>query len=250
MKLEQQIRDIVEKETRDNGAGLLYRTPIVGYADAHDPRYRELDNLIGNPQTLPEEILPGAETVVVFFLPFSKEALEELKKGRRISQKWSDYYTGTNQLLKHITGTLAGFLEEQGYPSAQIPPTDDFDLPTLTAKWSHKSSAVIAGIGSFGLNRLLVTEQGTAGRLGSFVTAAKLEPTSGEDVTYCLYYGKGACRACMDRCPSGAISKDGFDRFRCNAYLDGKNIHDLQQGCGLCSSGPCAMKGFRERRQP
>ena len=27
-------------------------------------------------------------------------------------------------------------------------------------------------------------------------------------------------------------------------YLEGKNIHDWQQGCPQCALGPCAMRGF------
>jgi len=46
-------------------------------------------------------------------------------------------------------------------------------------------------------------------------------------------------------CPSGAIYSDGtIDKRRCDAYLEGKNIHDWQQGCPQCALGPCAMKGF------
>ena len=59
------------------------------------------------------------------------------------------------------------------------------------------------------------------------------------------FHQNGKCKVCIINCPSGAISPDGtIGKKRCDAYLEGKNIHDWQQGCPQCSLGPCALKGF------
>ena len=151
----------------------------------------------------------------------------------------------TNELLDHIMRQVQNLLELKGYHSVTEPPTENFDHVSKTARWGHKSNAVIAGIGTFGLNHLLITKRGCLGRMNSLVTDAYITPTRRTDHQYCLFHQNGKCKVCIMNCPSGAISPDGtIDKKRCDAYLEGKNIHDWQQGCPQCSLGPCALKGF------
>ncbi len=221
------------------------REPIIGYAAADDPLYKQISRRIGNKQLQPTDLLSNAKTVIVFFLPHSVEITQALRQEKNIAQAWSDNYMILNTLLSQIAETLKQKLEDcYDIHSAMEPPTNNYDDVKLTAKWPHKTSAVIAGIGTFGLNRLLITQAGCAGRLNSLIIDKKLEPTKRPSTSYCLYYKLGKCSYCATHCPSGAITKIGWNRFRCNAYLDGKNIRDQEQGCGICSSGPCAMKGF------
>lgn len=222
----------------------LYREAIVGFSSADDPLYQELYDATGQKMLEPKELLSSAKTVVTFFIPYAEEIVKEVAKGGAISQTWSDAYSLTNPLLSEILEGLQKELEKLGIESAGEPPTMNYDPIELTARWSHKSSAVIAGIATFGLHRLLITKSGTVGRMSSLVIDCKVEPTKRPDTEYCLYKKNGSCGICMKRCPSGALKPDGFDRFRCNAYLDGKNISDYEQGCGMCSTGPCALKGF------
>lgn len=151
----------------------------------------------------------------------------------------------TNELLDHIMRQVQNLLELKGYHSVTEPPTENFDHVSKTARWGHKSNAVIAGIGTFGLNHLLITKRGCLGRMNSLVTDIYITPTRRTDHQYCLFHQNGKCKVCIMNCPSGAISPDGtIDKKRCDAYLEGKNIHDWQQGCPQCSLGPCALKGF------
>ncbi|MFI3212364.1 MAG: epoxyqueuosine reductase [Eubacteriales bacterium] len=222
----------------------LYREAIVGFSSAEDPLYQQLYDATNRKMLEPKDLLPTAKTVVSFFIPFSEEIAKKVASGGKINQTWSDMYSLTNPLLSEILDGLQRELKEKGIDSAGEPPTMNYDPVQLTAKWSHKSSAVIAGIATFGLHRLLITKSGTIGRMSSLVIDCELEPTQRPDTEYCLYKKNGSCGICMERCPSGALKPDGFDRFRCNAYLDGKNISDYEQGCGMCSTGPCALKGF------
>lgn len=236
------IETIIKKEVKTHLKN--FREPLVGYASARDPLYDALDTIIGNPQLHPTKLLESAQTVVVYFIPYSMEIISKLRGPRVIVPEWSENYTLANNLLQTIGRQLEQSLALLGIAAVQEPPTNNYDPVQLTARWSHKSSAVIAGIGTFGLNHLLITPGGTAGRLGSIIIDAEIAPTRRPSASYCLYYQTGTCRVCVEKCPTGALTTKGFDRFRCNAYLDGKNIHDLQQGCGMCSSGPCAAKGF------
>lgn len=241
------IKETIETIIRSKVAPLkeFVRDPIIGYASARDPLYDRVDAVIGHKQLHPRDLLPDAETVVVFFIPHSENVIAQIRRGKNIVQVWSDNYTKVNDLLADIGETLKQELKRCYHiDSALEPPTNNYDDIRLTAKWAHKTSGVIAGIGTFGVNRLLITKSGCAGRLNSIIINKALEPTARPDSPYCLYYKTGKCLACAVKCPSGAITRGGWNRFRCNAYLDGKNIRDSEQGCGMCSSGPCADRGF------
>ncbi len=244
MDLKEQIIGIIHGTMEASGYQSRYREPLVGFVAADNPKYGELDAIIGNKMILPDEILPGAKTVIVYFLPYSEELGKKIQGEASIYQEWSDQYTVTNNLLSEISDEIMAFLERNNYKVTGIPPTNNYDADTLTSQWSHKSIAAMAGIGSFGLNRLLVTRYGTAGRINSLITSAVIEPSEYTGHQYCLYYQSGKCKACLEKCPTGAISEHGIDKFRCNAYLDGKNVHESQQGCPMCSSGPCTYRGF------
>ena len=244
MDLKQEIKDYIINKVETSPQNFLYREPIIGFADAKDPLYDSLVDALGNKMLTPTDILPLAKTVVTFFIPFSEVIVKAVAGGDKINQTWSDAYSLTNVLLSEITQGLMEELEGQGITCAGEPPTMNYDPIQLTAKWSHKSSAVICGIATFGLNRLIITKSGTMGRLGSIIMDCKLVADERPETEYCLFEKNGSCGICMKRCPSGAIKPNGFDRFRCNGYLDGKNINDAEQGCSMCSTGPCALRGF------
>ena len=245
MTLEEEIRELICTMVKNHPKSAYYREPVIGFASASDPLYDQLNELIGNPQIHPRDMLNHARTVVVLFLPYSEVIYKDIKGERKTSSVWSDAYMHTNELLDNIMRQVQNLLELKGYRSVTEPPTENFDHVSKTARWGHKSNAVIAGIGTFGLNHLLITKRGCLGRMNSLVTDAYIPPTKRTDHQYCLFYQTGKCKVCTMNCPSGAISPDGtIDKKRCDAYLEGKNIHDWQQGCPQCSLGPCALKGF------
>lgn len=245
MTLAEEIHELIYMMVRNHPKSAYYREPVIGYASASDPLYDQLSDIIGNPQIHPKDMLPGAQTVMVLFLPYSEVIYKDIKGERKTSTVWSDAYMHTNDLLDNLMRQTQNLLTARGYRSATEPPTENFDHVTKTAQWGHKSNAVIAGIGTFGLNHLIITERGCLGRMNSLVTDAYIPPTPRTDHQYCLFHQNGKCKVCTMNCPSGAIYPDGsIDKKRCDAYLEGKNIHDWQQGCPQCSLGPCAMKGF------
>ena len=126
----------------------------------------------------------------------------------------------------------------------------------IASTWSERHAAYAAGLGSFSLSDGFITEAGVAHRLGSVVTTASLAPTSAgrpERMEHCGFFD-GRCSACIGRCPAGAISAQGHDKDRCNAFLESLKPVLVPQwstphpGCGLCQvQVPCEGRIPRKR---
>jgi len=236
-----------------------YRGPVIGFARASDPEFLKLKKIVRQSHKLPQDLLPNAETVVSIFLPFSETIVDGNAKGNRPSKAWSVAYTETNELLDRLTEDLAKELEKASYASVGIKSThhlshakkDHYDESELYSDWSQKHVAEIAGVGKGGVNKLIITRQGCAGRLGSLVTSIKLTPSEKEASEYCLTKRGLKCNKCISRCPVRAISVDSFDRNACMEYLvkqrkfQEKNFKDIiaTQTCGKCCCGvPCSTQ--------
>ena len=194
MNLTDEIKELVRAMILNHPKAKYYREPEIGFASAHDPLYDQLDVIIGNPQIHPTQMLSGAQTVIVLFLPYSDVIYKDIKNGLLTSSIYSDAYMYTNDLLDQIMKKMQQLLAARGYRSASEPPSENYDHVHKTACWGHKSNAVIAGIGTFGLNHLVITKKGCLGRLNSLVTNAYFEPTPRPEKSYCLFYQTGKCK--------------------------------------------------------
>jgi len=247
----------VRREVAEAGTETRYRQPLVGFAEADDPRFPQLRELAGPTHLLPGDLLPGARSVVSFFLPFAEEIVEANRaQPRQVAREWALAYVETNALINRIAQRLIAALAERGVKAAAEPATHNFDPITLVSSWSHKSVAAIAGLGSFGLHHMLITDAGCAGRLGSVVVDAVLEPTSSPEAPRrerCRYLHDGSCMICIQRCPVGALTESGLDKHRCYEWLlqvaEGFRDLGLTDVCGKCATGPCATEcGLRDEK--
>jgi epoxyqueuosine reductase QueG len=251
-ELESFVADLIVQQVAQARTETRYRSPLVGFADAADPRFRDLRQLAEPTHLLPTDLLSTARSVIAFFLPLAPEIIEANRAHRReIALAWALAYVETNELIAQIGRHLADALAERGFTVATEPPTHNFDPETLISRWSHKSVAVIAGLGSFGLHRMVITPAGCAGRFGTLVVDAELEPTSqppGPLPHYCKYLIDGSCTVCVDRCPVGALTVDGLDKQLCNRWLlcaAGRfKAIGTADACGKCATGPCALEPF------
>ena len=116
------------------------------------------------------------------------------------------------------------FLEKKGYYAVSGKISEAY---TLVAKkdfystWSENHIAFAAGLGTFSLHEGLITTLGCNIRLASVVTNAPLKITkrkSENPYGNCLYYSKGTCRKCEERCPGNAIDENGHDKNKCYEY--------------------------------
>jgi epoxyqueuosine reductase len=248
MEQSELIAATIRRLVAEAGTATEYREPLVGFASAADPRFAELPRLAGRDHLQPRDLLPGAKTLVSFFLPFAPWIVEANDRHREeVAREWAVAYVETNALIGQVTAHLIDWLAGQGVRAAAEPATHNFDEVTLLSRWSHKSVAVIAGLGSFGLHQMVITDAGCAGRFGSLVLDAELSFTPAEPRERCLYFHDGSCLVCVSRCPVEAIDiTDELDKHRCHSHLHavarGYTDLGLADVCGKCAVGPCSSE--------
>lgn len=244
------IVEFVGQYATVHGTETKWRTPVIGVANANDPLYQELKTIISPTHALPSDIIPGAKSVIVFFVPFEKWIVQSNIPEEESSREWDYAYIETNQMLGDLTKYLYEKITEKGYKASNLPPTYNYDPKLLISDWSHRSSAYIAGIGTFGINNMLITEKGCCGRIGSAITDWELPADERPKEEFCLYKLKGICGRCIDRCPNNAFAmtdgKVSYDRYKCNEQIYDKIVKQWPIGlgdtCGKCMCGvPCAF---------
>lgn len=240
------ITDLVAEANSDPATITRYREPLVGFASAHDPLFAEMKQIVGPHYLHPTELLAEAESVAAFFLPFDKELIRISRRAKTVAREWAVAYIETNKLLRSISAEIGTMLASNGITSATQQPTHVFNKEDLSAAWSHKSTAYIAGLGAFGYHQMLITRSGCAGRFGSVVLSAPLPPTPRPTAEYCRYLRDGRCFYCVKHCPSGALTAQGLDKHLCYAHLleIDRQFSDLElcDVCGRCALGPCSME--------
>jgi len=240
------IREFVAAYPQEKETQTRWQEPIVGFASADDPLFDRLKEVVRPTHGTPQELLPGAKSVIAYFLPFSKDLhRENAAKRGHCPRSWAVAYNETNQLIEDTNERLRQELEGLGYQTALTPPTFNFDQESLMSDWSHRHVAYIAGIGTLGVHNLLITEKGCTGRIGSLVTDLILEPTPRPTEEFCRHKAGMACLKCVEKCRYGALFEDRFDRHACyRQCLLNDRLHDdldLVEVCGKCSSGvPCS----------
>lgn len=233
----------------------IYEEPLIGFASPSDElfeRYKEPE-VIGPHYMAPREWMPQANTVVSFFLPFT-EAVRKSNRGKPAepSVQWLFGRVEGQDFVDAYMETVRRWLEGQGI-KACVPSADgrfaihrdavgSLERPDLHVQshWSERHAAYACGLGTFGLSRGLITKKGMAGRLGSVLIDAALEPDRREYQGVYDYCTK--CGACIKRCPIGAITmENGKNNAMCSDYVDAtKERYSPRYGCGKCQTGvPC-----------
>ena len=245
------IRDFVMTYHEDHDVETRWQEPVVGFSSAEDPLYEELKKIIDPAHALPTELLPGARSVIAWYVPFVESIALTNIPGEESSREWDYAYIETNRMIEELSDFLCRRLEESGFQASHLPPTYNYDAVRLFSTWSHRSAACISGVGKFGLNNMLITEKGCCGRVGSVITDMPLTPTPRAKGEFCLFKRDGSCGQCMGRCPNNAYAmRDGvveYDRYKCNEQIYGKIIPQWPIGpgdtCGKCMCDvPCSFR--------
>ncbi|WP_048059174.1 epoxyqueuosine reductase [Methanococcus vannielii] len=249
--MEQIIRDLIVNFVKnyplENNTKTAWKKPIVGYSDAENPEFIKLKEIISKEHLTPQEILPTSKSVVCYFLPFAENIVKSNDFSGIASKEWAKAYVETNNMIKNLNSYLSVELGKFGHVCAKIPPTHNFDTEKLISNWSHRHVAYISGLGTFGINNMLITEKGCSGRIGSIVTDIKLIPTEKPCYEYCLYKYNYSCGVCIEKCEKGALKINKFNRKECyKACLLNAKIYEkigISDVCGKCLSNiPCSFE--------
>lgn len=238
MSVERNIIAMVENAVGDLDRTDLYRMPLVAFSSADDPRYAQLKHIVGDWVKAPVEFLPTAQTVISFFVPFTREMAESPRDDSGPSAKWAEAYLVINEHFDSISKQVCAYLHEHGFDAASVPATHTYDPADMKSAWSHRSAAAIAGLGYFSANRMLVTEKGSAGRYCTVFTSAVIGDRREPPKNRCPYLKNGTCRKCFDACPVGALTPEGLDRFACQDRLF-DNMAYLNANAGLSDADVC-----------
>ena len=228
----------------------IFDQPIFAFGCPDDEIFIKFKSpeIIGEHHLTPGQLLPGAKTVISFFLPFT----ERIKAANSKNFDWpaDEWLHGRIEgqlFVKELLVQLQKLLTVAGYESL-VPLLDHRFISysnegTYSSNWSERHIAFACGLGTFGLSKGLITEKGTCGRFGSVLTALDL-PKDGrryqDPYEYC-----SMCGECASKCPAGAISlEDGKDHELCSIFLDKTMAkHSPRYGCGKCQvSVPCELR--------
>lgn len=241
-KFETIIWELMEAYSKEKQVPNMWEKPVVKFAAAEDPKFLELRELVVPDHYVPTDYLKDAVTVLSYFLPFKREIPKTNVEGTECSKVWADCYLITNDMFIYINEHLVEKIREMGYEAAIPQNAGMISLEVPKSRWSQRHVAYIAGQGTFGLNNMLISDKGSVGRYNSIVTtiAAEADPIPAEE--RCLYKKDGSCGLCVKRCMAGALTTDGFDRFKClDMCLENERKYPGADVCGKCTVElPCS----------
>lgn len=244
-----------------------FAEPLVGFARGDDPIFARYKDVVGpfhwTPLEAVREAFPdrklgaGGLTVISWVLPHTERTKQDNRRETLYpSESWARARffgeTVNDALRRRVVDFFLG--ETIAALAPVLLPTwsrKDSERFVWASTWSERHQAYAAGLGTFGLCDGLITPKGKAMRVGSVVAATADLPVSprpyDDHHAYCLFYSTGTCRACIERCPVGAISEQGHDKRLCRDHVHRTaNAHVKEQygfdgyGCGLCQTGvPC-----------
>ena len=234
------VQQYVAQYPQVNEIGALWRTPLVGFADADDPYIQNLPQLNTDRHLLPQDFMPHPTVVISIFVPFLPEiANSNIGVADDLpSRLWEYAYDTTNTMLAHLCQALAEFIRSKGCDAA-VPDNVTMYTDILKSNWSQRHLAYAAGLGTFGINNMLITDSGCCGRYTSVVADIPDAVTaSALAQERCLYKKNGSCAKCVANCFSGALTTDGFNRELCQKMC----LRSKSDCCGKCDTDiPCAF---------
>ncbi len=215
--------------------------PLVGFApvECWSNPPKELPNSFKEwipKEFWPKSIYPDVETVIVIGLPIQLPIVETAP-----SIYYHELYKTVNILLDIKAYEISNFLTEMGYPSIYLPRDGYGDIEVLLKKpmafFSHKHAAFLAGMGSFGENNVILTEEyGPRVRFTSIFTTAKIEGDKIKGTDLCKH-----CQRCVSQCPVNAIpERKGSKEFplpmdKLGCATRSKNLREkFISPCGIC----------------
>ena len=225
----------------------LWKEPIIEIISANDEKLRSLKETIFAEHYIPYDILPDAKSIICFFIPFQENIVKSNVDGIIASEEWVLAYIKTNDVIKIINDNIELLMTRKGYKAGKIPATHNFDVNKLISNWSHRHIAYIAGIGTFGINNMLITKNGCCGRIGSIILNFEFDSyvQTVNTKEKCLKKINGSCGICQRKCMLNCYDNDDFNRHKCYEQCMKNDEYHKTNGnanvCGKCLVGlPCS----------
>lgn len=249
--------------------------PIVGFADGDDPVFQDLKTAVGEFHLTPREVMErhvaekrwqfGGRSiekigVISWALPLSYEVrFHERSSPYGGSPRYNHARWLGVKFYESLAQYITSLLEILGCHAVAPTQSRLFEIKQMpggwmAANWSERHIAYACGLGTFGLNGLMITSRGCAVYLDSVVCGLALTPTprAASPTANCPFFQDGSCGACIERCPGKAISENGRSNIACLHNLRDVQADKLRSlgldkdlvgpapACGRCSTGlPC-----------
>ncbi len=206
--------------------------PLVGFTSAKRWDSPQFEPWVP-PEFRPRAIWPEVKTVIVIGIPVSLPIVETAP-----SIWYYELYRTVNTLLDTSAFRIATFLNAQRLPSVYLPRDGYGSISVLKEKpvafFSHRHAAYLAGLGTFGINNMLLTPQfGPRVRFTTIFTSAKIDSNPFLENDLCV-----KCMRCVDVCPVKAIPGIDYpagitDKIRCATRSEAL-LKRFISPCGLC----------------
>jgi epoxyqueuosine reductase len=188
----------------------------------------------------PETLLPGARTVVSAALCYYADEPERpAGHGRLPRYTWHDAYAELREKLDELGRRIGG----------------SYRVLVDANQHVDREGAARSGVGFYGKNTVLITERhGSWVVLGTLISDQEVEPTPPLDLDC------GACRLCIDACPTSALDEPGtLDATRCLSYWTQapasipepyrEELGAQVYGCDICQDVCPWNRGVEKRRR-
>ena len=184
-----ELSQSVEETARSSGADLCGVVAINDLPEYHENIFR---------------ILPSGRSLVVVA---ARHSLAAIRSANNQVAQYDVIHT-YNEAARSAC-TTARFLESQGFSSVAVPAFIPIDMAEpkkgMKGEICWRKAGVMAGLGSYGENGLLVTKEfGSAVRISGLVTTAALKADSPLEEEVCDH-----CLRCLEACPVQALSGKG-----------------------------------------
>ncbi len=269
--VEQVIRayiDSPENTLRNKDNERAWAEPLVGFSSGDDPLFEAYKEHVGPFHFTPSELFgqtfphvdfrAGDLTVISWVLPqMEKTKTDDRRETRYPSESWVRARIFGEEINVKLRGHVVEVMRKAGIEavSPMLSPLwsrKASDRFIFASNWSERHAAHAGGLGTFGLCDGLITPRGKAMRLGSVIARVKIPATPrpySSHREYCLFFSKGICGECIQRCPAEALSEKGHDKLKCKSYIDMTRKYVPEHfgfegyGCGFCQTGvPCESK--------
>jgi hypothetical protein len=271
--IESIIREFVDTSPENSLKNLsndkAFDSPLVGFSSGEDRLYQDFKTHVGPFHWTPWEVFAMAFpnlkveaeeiSVISWVLPQTDATRKENRRQDVYpSESWARARIFGEEFNVKVRKHLVEELIRQGHEAVApvcLPnwKTKESDRFTFASTWSERHAAYASGLGTFGLCDGLITARGKAMRVGSVVARIRVSPTPrpySDHHEYCLFYSKGTCGKCIERCPVQAVSADGHDKRKCRGHVKIDVASHVKShygfdgyGCGLCQTGvPCESR--------